>query len=81
MNDATLNYDEAGTGPALLLIHGFPHDRRLWWAQIAGLQDVAHVIAPDLRGFGGSADPAGTMTMDDHADDLHQLLLGLGIRK
>lgn len=81
MNETTLNYDDAGQGLPILLIHGFPHDRRLWNAQVAGLQDTARVIAPDLRGFGTSIDPTGTMTMDDYAADLHALLEELGIQK
>ncbi|MEO8591034.1 MAG: alpha/beta fold hydrolase [Flavobacteriales bacterium] len=81
MNDAILNHDDAGNGLPLLLIHGFPHDRRLWGKQLTGLQDTARVIIPDLRGFGASGDPAGTMTMDDHAADLHALLEELGIQK
>lgn len=81
MNDAILKYDDVGTGLPLLLIHGFPHDRRLWRAQVAGLQGTARVIAPDLRGFGASDDPVRAMTMDDHAADLHELLEELGIQK
>lgn len=81
MNEAILKYDDVGAGLPLLLIHGFPHDRRLWRAQVAGLQGTARVIAPDLRGFGASDDPIRAMTMDDHADDLHALLEELGIQK
>jgi 3-oxoadipate enol-lactonase len=81
MNETILNYDDAGQGVPLLLIHGFPHDRRLWKAQITGLQDNARVIAPDLRGFGTSSDPLGTTSMDDHAADLHALLEELGIQQ
>jgi len=81
MTDQILEYDDAGKGLPLLLIHGFPHDRRLWRSQIAGLEGTARVIAPDLRGFGASGDPAGTMSMDEHAADLHALLEELGIQK
>ncbi len=60
---------------ALLLIHGFPLDHRMWAAQMAGLAAQVHVIAADLRGFGrSSASPVGPLTMDQHADDLAALL-------
>lgn len=74
-----MTYDTSGSGIPLLLIHGFPHDRTLWQAQLHGLGDGIRVIAPDLRGFGGSADVPGTMTMDAYAADLEHLLEELGV--
>lgn len=72
--------DTGGNNTPLLLIHGFPLDRTLWTAQVRGLADVARVIAPDLRGFGESGMPQGTVTMDTYADDLRGLLDALGIK-
>jgi 3-oxoadipate enol-lactonase len=60
----------ATTKPTLLLVHGFPHDHTLWQPQTESLRDVANVLAPDLPGFGASAAPRATMTMDDYADAL-----------
>ena len=75
-----ISYDDTGSGQtALLLIHGFPLDRTLWSAQTPALADVAQVIVPDLRGFGESPLPIGTVTMDTYADDLHDLLDALRI--
>ncbi len=65
--------------PVLLLVHGFPLDRRMWAPQLAGLSSQARVIAPDLRGFGRSEAPPGPLTMDQHADDLAALLDHLGV--
>src|SRR2546427_7921628 len=46
---------DRGTGPAILLIHGFPLDRRIWEAQIERLAaSRCRVVAPDLPGFGKS---------------------------
>src|SRR5438045_475704 len=56
--------------PTLLLVHGFPLDHTLWDPQVESLRDVARVLAPDLPGFGTSAAPRTTMTMDDYADGL-----------
>ncbi len=74
-------YDRGqGQATALLLIHGFPLDHRMWAAQLGGLSAQARVIAPDLRGFGRSAAaPPGPLTMEQHADDLAALLDHLGI--
>ncbi|MGY6652292.1 alpha/beta fold hydrolase [Amycolatopsis sp. TRM77291] len=59
----------AGSGPAVLLLHGFPHTWRLWSEVIGPLAGNHRVIAPDLRGLGGStraADgyDAGTLVAD-----------------
>jgi pimeloyl-ACP methyl ester carboxylesterase len=78
---ATFEYDDVGNGVPLLLIHGFPLDRSLWRAQIEGLQSVARVIAPDLRGFGQSSDAPETMSMDEYAADLKALLDGLNLKQ
>ena len=76
-----MHYEENGQGIPLLLIHGFPHDHTLWQPQLDGLQDVARVIAPDLRGFGIVEEVPHTMTMDDYAADIKALLDDLGIDK
>jgi pimeloyl-ACP methyl ester carboxylesterase len=47
-----------GSGPAVLLLHGFPDDRHLWRYQVGPLADAGfRVIAPDLRGFGDAPRP------------------------
>jgi pimeloyl-ACP methyl ester carboxylesterase len=55
-----LNVREAGKGPAVLLLHGFPDSRRLW-NEVSPLLVAAgyRVIAPDLRGYGRSEAPVG----------------------
>jgi pimeloyl-ACP methyl ester carboxylesterase len=58
VNGLDFNLAEAGDGPPVLLLHGFPDSWRLWRHQISALADAGHrVIAPDLRGFGDSAKP------------------------
>jgi len=52
----TIGYDEVGTGKTtLLLLHAFPLDRTMWEPQLAGLADVARIVALDLPGFGQSS--------------------------
>ena len=75
-----LAYDDTGSGVPLLFIHGWPHDRTLWAAQLSGLPTHARCIAPDLRGFGDST-VAPPYSIDQYADDLDALLEMLGARQ
>jgi 3-oxoadipate enol-lactonase len=72
--------DDVGSGMPLLFIHGWPHDRSLWAAQLSGLQTQARCIAPDLRGFGDSS-VAPPFSIDQYADDLAALMTMLGIER
>ncbi|HMC09035.1 MAG TPA: alpha/beta hydrolase [Actinomycetota bacterium] len=77
-----LGYDEAGEGPALVLVHGFPFDRRLWAGQLRGLSNIRRVVAPDLRGRGLSAAIAAEgATIDTHADDVAATIASLGVEQ
>jgi pimeloyl-ACP methyl ester carboxylesterase len=64
-------------GPALLLIHGFPLDHRIWEPQLKALPTTLRVVAPDLRGCGASPLPAGPAGIDDYARDLLDLMTEL----
>lgn len=79
LRDATLNIADVGSGPTLLLVHGFPLDHSMWRHQIESLGDTYRVIAPDLRGFGASTGATDTIAMEQLADDLAELLDGLDI--
>ncbi len=79
-NGATVGYDDAGTGPPLVLLHAFPLDRAMWRAQLADLPDVARVIAPDLPGFGESA-AVGAFTVESAADAVAAFVTALGLPK
>jgi len=73
-------WEEAGRGdPPVLFVHGYPLDRALWAAQLAGI--TGHrLLAPDLRGFGDSApENPPAVTVEQHADDLAALLERLEI--
>lgn len=75
-NGGWIHYETAGTGDALVLIHGFALDRRIWSSQITYFRDRFQVVAYDCRGFGRSSTPTGHYS---HADDLRALLAHLGI--
>ena len=75
-----LAYVRAGAGGApLLLVHGWPETKRIWWRNIAPLADAGfEVIVPDLRGFGDSGlAPDGCYDAAAHARDLHALVHGV----
>ena len=81
INGFKLGYEDFGSGPAVLLIHGFPLRRQMWQPQVDPLIDAGYrVILPDLRGFGESQ-ASETALMADYADDLIALLDYLGVDK
>jgi pimeloyl-ACP methyl ester carboxylesterase len=71
---------DAGEGQPLLLVHGFPLDHTMWRAQIDYFAGLCRVIAPDLRGFGGSDGAGDKTSMELFADDLARLLERLDVR-
>jgi pimeloyl-ACP methyl ester carboxylesterase len=55
-----LHYVEAGTGPPVILLHGFPEFWYSWRRQIPALANAGfHAVAPDLRGYNRSDKPRG----------------------
>lgn len=70
---------DVGSGPPLLLVHGFPLNHTMWREQLAPLACEHRVIAPDLRGFGGSEVTSEPVSMASLADDLAGLLDALGV--
>ena len=58
----SLAYDRHGSGPAVVLLHGWPGDRHDWRDVVRLLGDAFTTVVPDLRGFGESDKPAGEPT-------------------
>jgi 3-oxoadipate enol-lactonase len=85
LSSTTISYVERGTGMPVVLLHGFPLDHTMWAGQIGALAEIARVIAPDLRGFGdtplGTIDASRGVSMEQHADDVAELLDQLAIRE
>jgi pimeloyl-ACP methyl ester carboxylesterase len=83
-NGVDLHVVLAGTGPDVLLVHGFPDDHSVWRRQIGPLVAAGYrVIAPDTRGCGDSEAPRGRRhyMLDLLVGDLIGLLDALGIDK
>jgi 3-oxoadipate enol-lactonase len=74
LNGVEFAWDEAGSGPALVLLHGLPFQRGMWAPQLSALSKRFRVIAPDLRGFGESGMPSGEPSVDTYADDIAALI-------
>jgi pimeloyl-ACP methyl ester carboxylesterase len=65
-----------GEGPLVVLLHGFPETSRAWRKQIPELAKRFRVVAPDLRGYGGSDKPKGIAAYRTSvvADDIARLI-------
>lgn len=82
INGTGLAYVDQGTGPPVVLVHGFPLDHSMWSNQIEVLSASYRVIVPDLRGFGQSAPASGEkVTMEQFADDLAALADTLSVKE
>ena len=69
----------AGSGPALLLIHGIGDDSSTWGPLLDDLARDHTVIAPDLLGHGGSDKPRGDYSIGAYANGMRDLLSVLDI--
>jgi len=79
-----LHYVEAGDGPVVVLLHGFPDFWYSWRHQISALVAAGfRVVAPDLRGYNLSGKPAGVgaYTADAVAGDVAELIRACGAAK
>src|SRR5207253_8535356 len=75
-------YNVEGSGPPVVLLHGFAFNRSLWSEQVSALSDRYRVITPDLSGFGEtSARSEQPATMREMAEDVAALMDELGIER
>jgi non-heme chloroperoxidase len=74
-------YEDHGSGPPVVLVHGYALNGHSWEKQEAALLAAGHrVITYDRRGFGASSRPSIGYDFDTLADDLHVLLSSLDLR-
>jgi pimeloyl-ACP methyl ester carboxylesterase len=79
VNEIGIAYEDHGSGPPVILLHGYPFNRSLWREQVEALQATHRVITPDLRGHGES--DVAPATMDQMARDVAALMTRLEIPK
>ncbi|MEU1836150.1 alpha/beta fold hydrolase [Micromonospora chersina] len=79
VGEVTINHVRGGSGPTLVLLHGYPQCWRMWRHLLPVMAESFEVVAPDLRGFGDSDAPTGGYDKKSVAADLHGLLTGLGL--
>jgi pimeloyl-ACP methyl ester carboxylesterase len=78
-NGTRFHIAEAGDGPLVLLLHGFPQFWWTWRGQLATLADAGYrAVAPDLRGYGGSDKPPRGYDLITAASDAAGLIRSLG---
>src|SRR6202011_2755865 len=83
-NGIRLNIAEQGSGPLVLLCHGFPESWYSWRHQLSALAAAGfHAVAPDMRGYGGSDRPEAIdqYTLFHLAGDVVGLLDALEVKR
>ena len=74
LGDVRLHYVAAGSGPAVVLIHGWPQTWYMWRHIMPGLAEKYRVVAPDLRGLGDSSKPVLGYDKKTLANDVWRLM-------
>jgi pimeloyl-ACP methyl ester carboxylesterase len=83
LSEVRLHYVEAGEGPLVVLLHGFPEFWYSWREQIPALAAAGfRVVAPDMRGYNLSSKPVGVpaYAADKLAGDIAELIAERGER-
>ena len=72
-------YKRTGSGPPLVFVHGSWSSHHDWDDVVPGFAESFHVVAYDRRGHSRSERSPAQVTIDDHADDLGELIERLGL--
>jgi pimeloyl-ACP methyl ester carboxylesterase len=81
VDGATLSVSVGGSGPAVLLLHGYAESSRMWKPLAKVLAPNYTVIAPDLPGIGESSIPQTGLDMKTSAERVHAAVKSLGYAK
>ncbi len=81
-NGLRVRWYEKGEGPVILCLHGFPELAVSFRRQVAGLSDRYRVVAPDMRGYGGTDAPAevNEYSLERLMDDVEGMIEALDER-
>lgn len=77
--NARVGYDVAGSGPVVVLLHGFLEDRGIWKGLASEWATHHRVLTIDLPGWGGSEASGYVLTMDDMAHAVSAVLAAEGV--
>src|SRR5215510_3181345 len=85
-DEVTIRLRQGGSGPPLLLLHGFPQTHAMWSKVAPRLAEHFTVVCPDLRGYGGSSKPESSANHETYskramARDQLELMKSLGFEK
>jgi haloacetate dehalogenase len=83
VNGVTINLRHGGSGPPLLLLHGYPQTHVIWHRVADQLARHFTLVMPDLRGYGDSSKPGGTPDHSNYskrvmAQDMVDVMQALG---
>jgi pimeloyl-ACP methyl ester carboxylesterase len=81
VDGATVSLTVGGHGPAVLLLHGYAEDSRMWKPLAQRLASRFTVIAPDLPGIGNSSIPSSGIDMTSSAKRIHDAVHTLGVTR
>jgi pimeloyl-ACP methyl ester carboxylesterase len=78
-NGVTIHVRSGGTGPAVVLLHGYGETGDMWVPLAVDLARDHTVIVPDLRGLGLSSKPSGGFDKKNQAADVSGVMAALGV--
>ena len=81
VNGVTIHTRSGGSGPPVVLLHGYGETGDMWAPMAADLARDHTVIVPDLRGLGLSSKPAGGFDKKTQARDVEAVLTALNVRQ
>src|SRR3984957_4517781 len=81
VNGIKMHYAEAGAGPPVVLLHGFPETWYSWRHQIEALRMRYRLIMPDLRGYGATEKPPTGYDKRTMENDIRALMASVGIER
>ena len=74
INDLSINITGNNKNKAVIFVHGFPYNHKMWDKQIEYFNKIYECISYDVRGLGASEVGDGQYTMEKYAEDLFSII-------